>query len=62
MSTKRYPTKKGYKLWLDQPESVIEVLDFIPKSKNKNFQKPGSEDNPEEVKEQTENHPRSPIS
>ncbi|XP_071564650.1 uncharacterized protein Rpp21 [Temnothorax nylanderi] len=59
MNTKRYPTKKGYKIWLDQPESVVEMLDFTPKSKNKNKQKPGSGDTPEKVKEQTKNHPTS---
>ncbi|EZA61428.1 hypothetical protein DMN91_003689 [Ooceraea biroi] len=37
-NAKRFPTKKGYKLWLDQPEAVIEMLDYTPQSK-KNTQK-----------------------
>ncbi|XP_011162210.2 ribonuclease P protein subunit rpr2 isoform X1 [Solenopsis invicta] len=53
MYTKRYPTKKGYKLWLDQPESVVETLYFKPKSKE-TLQKPDSGDTPEKLKEQTE--------
>jgi len=61
MNAKRYPTKKGHKLWLDQPESVVQTLDFTPKSKNKNFQKPDSESNLEKVKEQTESHPTDPT-
>lgn len=52
MNTKRYPTKRGYKMWLDQPESIVETLDFTPKSKNENFQKSGSENTSEKVKEQ----------
>lgn len=52
MNSKRYPTKKGYKIWLDEPESIVETLDFTP---NKNVQKPGSTDTSEKVKEQTEN-------
>ncbi|KYQ59611.1 Ribonuclease P protein subunit p21 [Trachymyrmex zeteki] len=63
MNSKRYPTKKGYKLWLDQPESLVRILDFTPKSKNKNFQQLSSKSNLEEVKEQTEkNYPRNPTS
>lgn len=54
MNSKRYPTKKGYKIWLDKPESIVETLDFTPKS-NKNVQKPGSADTSEKIKEQTEN-------
>lgn len=52
MNTKRYPMKQGYKMWLDQPESIVEMLDFTPKSKNENFQKSGSENISEKVKEQ----------
>ncbi|XP_012539312.1 ribonuclease P protein subunit rpr2 [Monomorium pharaonis] len=51
MYTKRYPMKKEYKLWIDQPESVAEILDFTPKSKNENIQKPGSANVAEKVKE-----------
>lgn len=32
-NTKRFPTKRGYKLWLEQPEAVVEVLDYTPQSK-----------------------------
>jgi len=60
MNTKRYPTKEGYKLWLDQPESIVEILDFTPKSKNKNVQKPSCTDVPEKIKEQIENHSENP--
>jgi len=54
MNTKRYPTKKGYELWLDQPESTVEMLDFTPKSRNQDSQKSSSESTSEKVKEQTE--------
>jgi len=47
-NTKRFPTTKGYKLWLDQPEAIIETLDYTPKPKNENIQK---SDAPEEMKE-----------
>ncbi|KAL0105591.1 hypothetical protein PUN28_015823 [Cardiocondyla obscurior] len=49
MNTKRYPTKKGCKLWLDQSESLVETLDF---TKNKNVEKRSSVDTPEKVGEQ----------
>lgn len=51
MNSKRYPMKKGYKLWLDQSESTVQTLDFTPKSKNGNFEKSGSEGNSMKVKE-----------
>jgi len=38
MNTRRFPTKEGYKLWLDQPEAVVEILDYTPQSE-KNVQK-----------------------
>ncbi|XP_072760717.1 uncharacterized protein Rpp21 [Anoplolepis gracilipes] len=48
MNTKRFPTRKGYKLWLDQPEAIIETLDYTPKPKNENVRK---SDPSEEIKE-----------
>lgn len=59
MNTKRYPTKKGYELWLDQAESTVRTLDFTPRPKNKNLQKSDSGGDPEKVKEQTENQPET---
>jgi len=38
MNIKRFPTKEGYKLWLDQPEAVVEILDYTPQSEE-NVQK-----------------------
>ncbi|XP_012234166.1 uncharacterized protein Rpp21 [Linepithema humile] len=38
-NTKRFPTKKEYKLWVDQPEAVVETLDYTSKSKNEGIQK-----------------------
>ncbi|KAH0953130.1 hypothetical protein HN011_005790 [Eciton burchellii] len=32
MNTRRFPTKEGYKLWLDQPEAVVEILDYTSQS------------------------------
>lgn len=29
--TKRFPTKKGYSLWSDQPEALVEFFDYTPK-------------------------------
>lgn len=29
--TRRIPTKKGYKLWADQPEALVELFDYTPK-------------------------------
>lgn len=43
---KRFPMTKGYKLWLDQPEAIIEILDYTPKPRNENIKKsdaPGNE-------------------
>lgn len=39
-NTKRFSTKKRYKLWLDQPQATIEILDYTPKSKKENAQNP----------------------
>ncbi|XP_076172390.1 ribonuclease P protein subunit Rpp21 isoform X2 [Ptiloglossa arizonensis] len=36
LSIKKYPTNKGYKLWTDQPNSVIETFNYAPKIKNSN--------------------------
>lgn len=30
-SSKKFPTKEGYKLWWDQPEAVRCVFDYTPK-------------------------------
>ncbi|XP_011882058.1 PREDICTED: ribonuclease P protein subunit p21 [Vollenhovia emeryi] len=59
MNAKMYPTRKGYKLWLEQPESVVETLDFTPKSKSESSQNPGG--TRRRVKEQTESHPKDPA-
>lgn len=32
LSVKRYPTKKGYKLWIEQPNSVVQIFNYAPKS------------------------------
>lgn len=36
MNAKKFPTKKGYRLWLDQPQAIVEILDYTPNSKKKN--------------------------
>ena len=35
--SKKIPTKKGYKLWWDQPESVRCVFDYTPKPRIESF-------------------------
>ncbi|XP_046739555.1 ribonuclease P protein subunit p21 isoform X2 [Diprion similis] len=30
-ATRKFPTKKGYKLWADQPEALVELFDYTPK-------------------------------
>lgn len=40
MNVKKFPMKKGYKLWLDQPEAVVEILDYSQKSEDKSTSKP----------------------
>jgi Sec7-like guanine-nucleotide exchange factor len=40
MNTKRFPTKREYELWIDQPEAVVETLDYMSKSTNEDVQKP----------------------
>ncbi|XP_025074070.1 ribonuclease P protein subunit p21 [Pogonomyrmex barbatus] len=35
MNIRKFVMRKGYKLWLEQPESIIETLDFTAKSKIK---------------------------
>lgn len=32
LSIKRYPTKKGYKLWTEQPNSVVQIFNYTSKS------------------------------
>lgn len=39
-NTKRFPTKKEYKLWIEQPEAVVETLHYTTKSNNEGIQKP----------------------
>lgn len=34
LNSKKYPTRKGYKLWIDQPEAIVEVLHYVPKQKS----------------------------
>ncbi|KAI4488160.1 hypothetical protein M0804_005008 [Polistes exclamans] len=34
LNSKMYPTKKGYKLWIEQPEAIVETLHFLPKKKS----------------------------
>ncbi|XP_047366719.1 ribonuclease P protein subunit p21 [Vespa velutina] len=31
LNSKKYPTKRGYKLWIDQPEAIVETLHYVPK-------------------------------
>lgn len=31
-TTLKIPTKKGHKLWLDEPESVVQLYDYKPKA------------------------------
>lgn len=33
LESKKYPTKRAYKLWADQPESIVQVFDYTPKIK-----------------------------
>ncbi|XP_043590803.1 ribonuclease P protein subunit rpr2 isoform X1 [Bombus pyrosoma] len=32
LSVKRYPTKEGHKLWIEQPNSVVQIFNYAPKS------------------------------
>ncbi|XP_076228115.1 ribonuclease P protein subunit Rpp21 isoform X1 [Nomia melanderi] len=34
LSVKRYPTKKGYKLWTEQENSVVQIYNYAPKLKD----------------------------
>lgn len=52
MHTKRFPTRKGYKLWLDQSEAIVETLNYAPKPKTENIKK---SDVPETIKEKKVN-------
>lgn len=36
LTHKKYPTKRGYKLWTEQRESVVQIFDYTPKSKKNN--------------------------
>ncbi|XP_032665414.1 ribonuclease P protein subunit rpr2 isoform X1 [Odontomachus brunneus] len=38
MNIKRFPTKKGHKLWLDDPQAIIEILDYTPRLKKEDVQ------------------------
>ncbi|KOC70437.1 Ribonuclease P protein subunit p21, partial [Habropoda laboriosa] len=34
LSVKRFPTKKGYKLWIEQPSSTIQIFNYTSKLKD----------------------------
>ncbi|XP_076686515.1 ribonuclease P protein subunit Rpp21 [Andrena cerasifolii] len=34
LSVKRYPTKRGHKLWTEQPNSVLETFNYASKAKD----------------------------
>ncbi|XP_066591301.1 uncharacterized protein Rpp21 isoform X1 [Prorops nasuta] len=34
-TSRKYPTKQGYKLWIEQPGAVIQTLDYTPKLERK---------------------------
>ncbi|XP_053977645.1 uncharacterized protein LOC128885639 isoform X2 [Hylaeus anthracinus] len=34
LSVKKYPTKKGYKLWTEQHDSVLQTFNYGPKTKD----------------------------
>ncbi|XP_076247449.1 ribonuclease P protein subunit Rpp21 [Calliopsis andreniformis] len=36
LSVKKYPTKKGYKLWTEQANSVVQSFNYVSKQKNIN--------------------------
>lgn len=36
LSVKKYPTKKGYKLWTEQPNSVVHTFNFSSRLKGSN--------------------------
>ena len=51
LSIKRYPTKKGYKLWTEQPNSVVQIFNYtsvddksIVEAQKKNLDKGNSVD------------------
>lgn len=52
LSVKRYPMKKGYKLWSEQPESVIQNLNYasIPGKKRESNVNVGKSDSNETAK------------
>ncbi|XP_020279796.1 ribonuclease P protein subunit p21 isoform X2 [Pseudomyrmex gracilis] len=32
MNVRKFPTKRGHKLWIDQPEAIVQILDYAQKS------------------------------
>ncbi|CAL7935861.1 unnamed protein product [Xylocopa violacea] len=34
LSVKRYPTRKGYKLWTEEPNSVVQIFNYASKLKD----------------------------
>ncbi|KAL6259488.1 hypothetical protein P5V15_009407 [Pogonomyrmex californicus] len=59
MNIRKFVMRKGYKLWLEQPESIIETLDFTAKSKNKNTQKCSSAEVLSKKKDSNETRPKN---
>lgn len=53
MNSKKYPTKKGYKLWIDQPEAIVETLHYVPKQKSIDCDKNKIDDNKTEPSDNT---------
>lgn len=40
MNVRKFPTKRGHKLWLDQPEAIVEILYYAQKSETKSTPEP----------------------
>ncbi|XP_014479427.1 PREDICTED: ribonuclease P protein subunit p21 [Dinoponera quadriceps] len=45
MNTKRFPTRKGYKLWLDEPQAVFKIFDYTPEEEKKEIEDEGKDKN-----------------
>lgn len=51
LSVKRYPTRKGHKLWTEQRSSVAQMFDYSLKSKNEKYNTKSKGQNSGEAKQ-----------
>ncbi|KAL2737838.1 ribonuclease P protein subunit p21 [Vespula squamosa] len=53
LNSKKYPTRKGYKLWIDQPEAIVETFHYVPKQKSIDCDKSKIDNNKTESSDNT---------